>query len=348
MSFPLTSALRRLLRRTAAAATALPLCLAIGLPTVAKADEAPAEETMGIFGIQVENDLFGSDNDRHYTHGLRLSWFTAEGKVPEWTRTGASYVPFFSKEGELRIGYEFAQTFFTPDDITVEDVQPDQRPYAGWVYGGVSLIADTGTQVDALSLQVGVIGPSSLAEQEQTFWHRLIGSPRPRGWEHQLKNEPGVVLGYERQWRSAVGFPLDNFSVDVTPSVGGAVGNVYTYGAVGAMLRFGHDLPADYGPPRIRPSLQGSDYFIPIDHFGWYLFAGVEGRGIARNIFLDGNTFANSYSVDKKPFVGDFQFGAAVIYGRYRLSYTQVFRTAEYYGQGATDSFGSINLSVQF
>src|SRR3546814_8870959 len=105
---------------------------------------------------------------------------------------------------------------------------------------------------------------------------------------------------------------LNNLGVDVTPHLGAALGNVYTYGAGGLTLRFGEDLPDDYGPPRIRPALPGSDYFRPTDDFGWYFFAGAEGRIVARNIFLDGNTFKDSHSVDKRPLVADLQAGIAV------------------------------------
>src|SRR3546814_17784538 len=104
---------------------------------------------------------------------------------------------------------------------------------------------------------------------------------------------------------------LNNLGVDVTPHLGAALGNVYTYGAGGLTLRFGEDLPDDYGPPRIRPALPGSDYFRPTDDFGWYFFAGAEGRIVARNIFLDGNTFKDSHSVDKRPLVADLQAGLA-------------------------------------
>ena len=67
-----------------------------------------------------------------------------------------------------------------------------------------------------------------------------------------------------------------------------------TYLEVGATLRIGNDLPNDYGAPRIRPSLPGSNFFLPRDNFGWYLFAGAGGRAVAYNIFLDGNTDGNS------------------------------------------------------
>lgn len=82
--------------------------------------------------------------------------------------------------------------------------------------------------------------------------------------------------------------------------------------------------------------------------FAWYLFAGAQGRAVARDIFLDGNTFSSSHSVDKKTFVADFQAGAAVIYRGVRLAATQVYRTREFDGQPQADRFGAISLSVRF
>ena len=64
-----------------------------------------------------------------------------------------------------------------------------------------------------------------------------------------------------------------------------------------------------------------------------------------RDVFLDGNTFSDSHSVDKKPLVGDFVIGASLSWQQIRLSYAQVIRTAEFDGQDGTQKFGSINLS---
>ncbi|RPJ22911.1 MAG: DUF2219 family protein, partial [Desulfobacteraceae bacterium] len=66
------------------------------------------------------------------------------------------------------------------------------------------------------------------------------------------------------------------------------------------------------------------------------------------NVFLDGNTFTDSHSVDKKPFVGDLQTGLVVQYDRFRITYTQIFRTKEFDGQEDGDIFGSVSLSYQF
>ncbi len=79
------------------------------------------------------------------------------------------------------------------------------------------------------------------------------------------------------------------------------------------------------------------------------MFAGVDGRAIARNLLpWDGNTFESSRSVDKIPFVGDAQLGAAVAFRAFRLTFTHVFRSKEYKTQRAADQFGAINLSFRY
>jgi hypothetical protein len=78
--------------------------------------------------------------------------------------------------------------------------------------------------------------------------------------------------------------------------------------------------------------------------FSWSVFAGLEGRAVGRNIFLDGNTFRDSPSVDKKYFVGDANIGVALTYGRTQLTYTLNWRSEEFQGQDKPDIFGAIGL----
>ena len=75
-------------------------------------------------------------------------------------------------------------------------------------------------------------------------------------------------------------------------------------------------------------------------------FASAEGRAVARNIFLDGNTFKDSRSVDKEPFVGDLQWGLVLTWRNFRVSFTDVFRTREFETQKESEHYGSICLSM--
>jgi len=199
-----------------------------------------------------------------------------------------------------------------------------------------------------IGLLAGPAGPASLAEDAQIWFHNILGSNKPQGWDKQIKNEPGFVLTYERSWRAFVTDDFMGFSFDATPHIGAALGNVFTYANGGITLRLGWNIPNDYGPPRIDPSLPASAYFEPQADFGWYIFAGLDGRVVARNIFLDGNTFQDSRSVDKNILVGDAQVGIAFTIRSARLAYTHVFRTPEFDGQNDADKFGALSLSLRF
>ncbi|MEQ8194058.1 MAG: lipid A deacylase LpxR family protein [Rhodospirillales bacterium] len=317
-------------------------------PRAEPAEPAPPKEK-GVFSVQIENDLFGSGTDRHYTNGIRLAWSSAENDVPDWVRTAAGWVPVFAGHGKLRTSYEIGHSIYSPDNTSTAALIPDERPYAGYLYAGVGLVSDTGRRRDNLQFSLGIIGPSAFGEEVQRNWHSLINSSDPKGWDNQLKDEIALLLTYERQWWRYHDFKAAGLGVDMTPHVGFALGNVFTHAAAGLTVRIGENLESDRSsPPRIRPSLPGSDYFVNRDAFGWYLFAGFEGRLVGRNIFLDGNTFRDSHSVDKKYIVGDFQAGLAVTYGRVRVAYTYVLRTKEFRQQDAADQFGSLSLSIRF
>ncbi len=330
------------------------LCLLLTIGFTSTAAGQNGLDEAGILSVQVENDLWGSGTDRHYTHGTRISYLSSE-EVPEWLYRGAGYVPVFSRQGRLRTSYAVGQSIFTPEDITRSDLIPEERPYAGWTYAAVGLVSDhrvrdgalQSNRLDSLELNIGVVGPNSFTEQTQKEVHRIIGSPQPRGWRHQLRNEPGIMLVYERQWQAQYLFEPWGLGIDVTPHVGGTLGNVLTSLCTGVTLRFGRDLPSDYGPPSIRPSLPGSGFFHPNQDFGWYLFAGTSGRLVLHSIFLDGNTFRDSHSVDREDWVGDVQVGLVLTWDRFRLSFSNIFRSDEFKGQNKSSEFGAVTLSMR-
>lgn len=322
----------------------LVLLVLLGLPGIVSAEDGEKE---GILSVVAENDIFNSD--RYYTNGIRISWLSAPGENSEWALRLASYFPYFPSDATVQANYSIGQNMYTATDIEDENPSEDDRPYAGWIYASVGLIAETGLWLDQLELTVGMVGPASMAEQTQTAVHKIIDSPDPQGWDYQLHNEPGVVLLYQRSYRHLTDEFFYGLPFDVTPHMGGALGNVFTHANAGFTLRYGSGVSLDYGPPRIQPGMPGSGYFEQKKCFGWYVFAGLEGRWVIRNIFLDGNTFEDSRSVDKEKLVGDVQYGLVLSYDRYRFSFTNVVRTREYRAQPSkSQSFGAISFSVGF
>ena len=251
-------------------------------------------------------------------------------------------------DGALRWGIAIGQNIFTPDDTTLRNPDPNDRPYAGWLYGAISLSSTTPTAYGSIELQLGVVGESALGEQTQNGVHDLLNIRRAYGWDYQLKDEPGVNLVLTRQWRLNSEPVWDDISVGFVPSLTASVGNVQTYASVGMMVRFGNDLTADFGPPRIRPSVAGSAFYEPVRRWGWYVFAGLDARAVAHDIFLDGNTWRDSRHVDKEVLVGEASAGFAMFTPVGRLTFTFAARTREFQTQRESAQFGSVSLSMQF
>ncbi|MCI5049916.1 MAG: lipid A deacylase LpxR family protein [Rickettsiales bacterium] len=301
----------------------------------------------GILTLAWENDRWAG-SDQHYTNGFRASYLSPENDIPDWLSGTASQLPFFASHGRKRYSLAVGQNMYTPEDITQRALQVNDRPYAGWLYGNIGITSDTGYRLDNLELSIGIVGESAQAEPVQDKVHEWTNSKDPKGWHNQLKDEPVIMLTYERKWRNLVEFEPFGLGADITPHMGGSLGNVFTQAAVGATARLGFDLPADYGPPRIRPSLPGSDFYIPTQHLGGYIFAGIEGRAVAHNIFLDGNSWKDSHSVDKEHYIGSIQIGAVITYQTFRIGYTHVFSSKEFKTQSGSDQFGAITLSYRF
>jgi lipid A 3-O-deacylase len=330
------------------------LGIAVLVIAAATVGAARAGDPSWIGSVIEEDDYWAPDNrDRHYTHGIRFGATSGDVEDPYW-QAPFHWLPLFPQTGETTRRYELmlGQNMYTPENTTLTNPDPRDRPYAGWLYGGAALMQDTDTrQFDRYALRLGTIGPSSLAGQLQTRWHLLIAVARPAGWHAQLHDEPSLDLYRERKWR--IYTLLEGMSPglgwDVLPQASLRVGNVYDYVAAGAMIRFGRNLLVDYGPAHIDENL-GASYVNPSNGdggWGWYVFVGTEGRLVGRNIFLDGNSFQRSPSVHKEVAVGDAEAGIAIVSGHFRLSYTYVYRSNEFINQDHPDHYGSFNVTFR-
>lgn len=315
----------------------------------AAAQPLPPPDPRQTVSTVIENDslkLFGRDTDRWYTNGIRFGWTSGEVGLPDplaWVNDGlAGLLGPANTRWRLGLG----QNMFTPVDKRLENADPSDRPYAGILYGLIGLDRRTWNTVDRFELQLGVVGPASLARQAQDTFHDIIGTPTPRGWDEQIRNEPVVNLNAERIWRVPVagtGFG----DVDLLPAAGALLGTYRIAASAGTRVRFGRGLERDFGTPRIRPAI--ADAPAPVGTgFGWYFFAGLGGYAVGRDITLNGNVFRDSRSVDHRPFVGDLELGAAVFWQNIRLSYTQVWRTKEFDDQSRIFTFGSVSLAFSF
>lgn len=352
----------------------------------------------------LENDLF-VNTDSNYTNGWKIS--AASGEVG--TRTPAECLPaFFRVQQEIGnraldwldtdpskdpnnevLGRNFlakaGQAMYTPRDFTRSALIPNDRPYAGWLYFGLGYHVRSQPRpgpdgeppaeqrLDSLEVNLGVIGPLSLAKQFQDIIHDMRGFARFQGWSNQLRNEIGVQLVYERKHKSRAALPMleqdwpscipggggpaycsPGMAVEFIRYSGASLGNISTRAYAGGELRVGWNIPNDFGTFSIRP---GGDNPSPVSvqetfadslkrPLGVHVFAGVQGAVSAREFSLDGNLFSDSHKVTRIPLVGEFNSGLAVQWGPVQLAFTRVTRSREFTEQGRRHAFGQIFLGI--
>ena len=327
-----------------------------------KVVSTPLEPTdsRGSLSIVEENPTVSPHgNDRHYTNGLALSYTIGplnENSIWETPIRWLGNTLFFHpQDGETdnRLNWTIlGQSLFTPQNHLASNPSLDDRPYAAWLYTGLNFIQDVNAQqLTSLQFLGGIVGPWALGRQLQNNVHALLGEQLARGWNHQLSNEAGFTVSWNRKWRFNHEFG-DGYSWEILPDAGITAGNVFTFGEAGFLLRFGRGLKADWGPAMIQPGYSGTSYFSGERagvKFGWDLFFGTQARAVAVNIFLDGNTFQNSRSVDKEPVVDDLIIGVELFSARgFRFGFSLVARTPEFRKQRGIDNFGSFDGAYAF
>ncbi len=327
-------------------------------PAAAPSDPAgPPEDKSkrGTWSLTIENDIIAG-TDRDYTNGGLLSYVGPGNDLPWIGRLAKSALEWTNDAQTWHMTYGIGQNMYTPEDIVSSTPDPNDRPYAGVLYGSIGLAADERhpdgdpRRLDVFALDIGIVGEASLAEPTQKLVHKIIGSERPRGWSEQLGTEVAFRALYERNWRASKKWdvPIIPLETDITPHIGLALGTLETYAAAGFSVRIGEDLSDDYGPSRVRPALASPGFFRDVDGFSYYLFAGAQTRYVARDLFVEGSTFRESAGVDLQPYQLDLQAGLAIQVGRTEIAISHIARSPQHDGQERWSRFGSINVRTRF
>ena len=310
------------------------LFLFLGSLLPAAADHAWEGQSLS---FTLENDAL-TGNDRHYTAGTRVQYFSRDDALYGWTRSLSRLLPAIGFEIQAeKWGVEVGQQIYTPEDLRAATVIRDDRPYAGWLYTRAALQrrgpgAAGSLAMEVIALDMGVVGPESMAREAQGLLH----DDEPDGWEHQLETEFAVDLRYLR--RHLFEYRFGDWRLHAIPFLDASAGNVDTHLGGGALLRFGYNVPNEFEIAR-QPTPAG---------WAAYAFAGVEGRWVIRNLFLDGNSFSSSHRVDKEPLVGNWKFGIGLAFKRLEVLFSHTFLTQEFKQQDTHDSFSAATVIFKF
>lgn len=301
----------------------------------------------------LENDLFSPDNsDRYYTNGMRLAFISStfdefnDENSSGWVRSLFGDMDLISADGYKRVvAYGVGQIVITPDDITTSDEQPDDLPYAGLLYGFYSMNGQRQGRAETLSLMFGVVGPLSMAEESQKLLHKIIGSDEPKGWKHQLKNELALNLSYDRRYLLASYKPGNYWDLDLVGTGALYLGNVMSGGNLSIAAVLGR--MNSFNPLSIRPDIVGRDS-ITVNgstRTGPFILAGVGTDYWLHSFYLDGNSYGDGPSVEKKPHVYNRFFGFGYNWLSFSAHIGWVNHTQLFEGQKKGMEYGSINFS---
>ncbi len=340
-----------------------------------------AKEEISYRGVtlRLENDSFAK-TDRNYSHGLV---FTAESHnlknyfdtecLPWPLRWHSKFFNFITPDFWVReetwipsnsIVVKFGQSLYTPRNSASSELISNDRPYAGVLYGGLSLHqryrnSSNLEVLDTREITLGVIGPWSFAKEFQDGVHDLLGDDRFYGWAHQLKNEPAVQIAFDKKFKEYRGEEqvLHGFTVDVIRSIGVRLGNIESSANVGIEGRIGWDIPNDFGSFTIRPGTDSSPPELvyaknDLAHFGFHFFGILDLKWVGYNFSLDGNLFDSSHRVTREPLVafsaGGFSFPTIIKKRAYTFAIMQVYQTSDFKEQPDHHAYRSVTMSVGF
>lgn len=276
--------------------------------------------------------------DRHYTNGVKVSFGRRTQRDFAESLFGESS---FARKGEdlktAIVGFA-GQSIYTPDHIGMPALRdPEDMPFAGWLYGGVSLQRATKVDFENFEFSLGVIGSSSRAGETQRWIHQIFFAPDPKGWEQQLGDELAFNFRHQRKWKK-IFWEFDENSSELIPQAGFTVGTVHRNVNAGLLYRMGYNLPDDFGPGRIEDTAAATGA-VGERLTNFYVFARGGAKAVEHNRFLSG--------LQPEPVLFEGQVGIVLALCGLELGYSQTFMSDEFKGQGDSDSFSALTISYR-
>lgn len=282
----------------------------------------------------------GAGTDRYYTYGLRIDYFFFKKKKPGFP---SNCLLKISQERNV-YGWGAAQLMFTPKNIRTTEIQYNDRPYAGALYGVHSLQSFDDTRKIKITSEIllGVIGPLSLAEETQILGHRLVNYIKPNGWRNQVPND--LIVNYNISMEKQVLLPSKKILVNAVIET--FSGTLYNAAGIGFMMRLGK-----FNSYFENVNPQGKS---KRDKFQLYMYSKPVARVVLSNALLQGGLM-NQVNHQKKGFTLNndqverlvvlFDAGITCEVQKFSVTIRQKMSTAEFKGQSAQEVG---NITLQF
>jgi lipid A 3-O-deacylase len=289
------------------------------------------------FGFKSENDSYlAQGSDRYYTNGLFLSFRRATDQTK--LTNGLE-----KKIYELTVG----QKIYNPISGYAPNSEAQDRPFAGYLYAGGSLSwFNSNESALKVSAELGIVGPSSLAEDGQDLLHNAVGFYELAGWEYQIKDEAAINLSV--QYTRLIHRLVDNLA-DISLEGYANLGTTYNGAGIGVLMRAGN-INQLFNTSYLNASIGNNAKTKGLVAREAFFYVKPQLNFIAYDATVQGSMFRNNSPVtfDVRPIVFAQQLGFNYSSQRFTADFGVIFKTKEIKSSARAHQWGAISLYYRF
>jgi lipid A 3-O-deacylase len=289
------------------------------------------------FGFKSENDSYlAQGSDRYYTNGLFINFRRALDQTK-------------LKDGLEKKIYEVSvgQRMYNPISGYAPNPLTQDRPFAGYLYAGGALSwFKSNESVLKASAEIGIVGPSSLAEDGQELLHKTVGFYELAGWEYQIKDE--VAINLSVQYTKLIHRLVDN-AADISFEGYVNAGTTFSGAGAGILLRAG-SINQLFNTSYLNSSIGNNAKTKSLVPREIFFYVKPQLNFVAYDATVQGSMFKNNSPItfDVKPIVFAQQLGFNFSSQRFTVDFGVIFKTKEIESSARAHQWGAISMFYRF
>lgn len=258
--------------------------------------------------LTIDNDIFFFI-DRYYSAGHEITYrrlLRKEQFLARWFDGG-------NQSSKWIASFGIGNKIFTPKKVRFVNPINMDRPYAGFVYGSISLSHLKGqSSISSLSLETGLVGEMTGLGQLQAWWHERTGFQEPRGWDSQIANEVIFNMQYQLQKGIKIARQLDLVSTSKLSA--GTGSNKISQDFTLRVFKFNPLTRSVFSKSfLVNDDMSNEEFFI---------FFGGGFDYVLSNIFLEGSLFDNPSPFTVEATTGILRGNVGLMYACNRGSFS--------------------------
>lgn len=309
------------------------------LQSLQASTQIDSASTPSYFTLGMSNDLLQnrSKSDKYFSAAFIASYYSET-----FDNDIARKILLGNDNGYNIFGLVARQNGFTPDNLSLVEVDSSDRPYCGTLLLQYQRYSTNNNDwVFTSALKIGVSGPASYTENVQKWIHERTNSETPMGWDNQIANS--LIIDYFASAKKELLQVKDILSISATGY--GEVGTFSTSLGAFSEIKIGwfNDEYKHYKGFYNKDQGQRKwqlymDFAIGAN---MVLYDGTLQGGL---IPFSESPYTYTWS-DYEHFTGQFRYQLTISYKGFSARYRNVVETNRYFLEDAF-SFGQITLTA--